>query len=212
MAADPEGLLVRRLGPDDAMAFMALRRAALLEAPFAFASSPEDDVARSREFVQEALAALDQATFGAFAEGLIGIVGIGRQRHLKAAHKCEIWGLYVKPGARSGGVGRALVLEALAFARSLAGVTHVYVGATERAPEAASLYQSVGFITWGVEPAALRLGEVVASESHMALALDGGSGQQAHQPNASRRCGCVLQPQLAQVMRGALAGVGRGMQ
>ncbi len=175
VAADPQRSLVRRLEPDDATAFMALRRAALLEAPFAFASSPEDDAAGSREFVARALATPDQATFGAFADGLIGIVGIGRQRHLKAAHKCEIWGLYVRPDARSVGVGRSLVLEALAFARSLPGATHVYVGATERAPEATSLYRSVGFTEWGVEPAALRIGEVIVSESHMVLALHGRS-------------------------------------
>src|SRR5664280_1260029 len=167
MAADREAPLVRRLGPDDATAFMALRRAALLEAPFAFASSPEDDVAGSREFVEEALAASDQATFGAFAEELVGIVGIGRQQHLKASHKCEIWGLYVRPDARSIGAGRALVLEALSFASSLAGVTHVYVGVTERAPEAACLYRNVGFVPWGVEPAALKVGEVLVSESHL---------------------------------------------
>jgi hypothetical protein len=53
---------------------------------------------------QEALAASDRATFGAFAEELVGIVGIGRQPHPKAAHKCEIWGLY----AMKHGMGRAV--------------------------------------------------------------------------------------------------------
>jgi ribosomal protein S18 acetylase RimI-like enzyme len=171
MAAERERLLVRRLVPDDAVAFIELRRFALLEAPFAFASSPEDDVAGSREFVEKALAATDQATFGAFAEGLVGIVGIGRRQHLKASHTCEIWGLYVRPEARSVGVGRALIVEALSFAGSLAGVTHVGVSVTERAPEAASLYRSVGFVPWGVEPAALKIGEVLVSETHLSRAL-----------------------------------------
>ena len=171
MAAERERLLVRRLGPDDVIAFMDLRRAALLEAPFAFASSPEDDVAGSQNLVEEALATADQATFGAFEGELVGVAGIGRRKHLKAAHTCEIWGLYVRPEARSAGVGRALVLEALSFARTLAGVTHVGVSATERAPEAASLYRSVGFVPWGVEPAALKVGEVLVSETHLSLAL-----------------------------------------
>jgi ribosomal protein S18 acetylase RimI-like enzyme len=180
MPTDREALLVRRLGPADAAAFMALRRAALLEAPLAFISSPEDDVAGSLEFVEEALAASDQATFGAFAEELVGIVGVGRQQHLKASHKCEIWGLYVRPDARSVGAGRALVLEALSFAASLAGVTHVYVGATERAPEAASLYRSMGFVPWGVEPAALKVDEILVSETHLSRAVSGDPARGEH--------------------------------
>ena len=175
MAVEMGATPVRRLEPDDAAPFMSLRRAALEDAPFAFASSPGHDLADSVAFVREMLASADQAVFGAFAGDLVGMAGIYRERHVKAAHKCSLWGLYVLPDARSAGVGRALVLEALAFARSLPGVTHVGVSVTERAPEAVSLYHSVGFITWGVEPAALRVGEVIVSESHMVLAFDGAS-------------------------------------
>ncbi len=93
----------------------------------------------------------------------------------KGAHKASLWSLYVVPGARSTGLGRALVVAALDFAASLEGVTHVYVSATERAPEAMALYASLGFITWGVEPAALRVGDIAVSESHMVRTLAGDS-------------------------------------
>ena len=106
---------------------------------------------------------------------LVGIVGICRDRSEKGAHKCSIWGLYVSPHARSKGIGRALVTEALGFARSLEGVTHVFVSATDRAPEAIALYEGLGFITWGVEPAAVRIGDVAVSEQHMVRTSDGGS-------------------------------------
>ena len=167
--------LIRRLTAEDASLFVPFRRAALRESPFAFSSSVEDDRARSMDFVREAIAGRDQAVFGAFAPQLVGAVGIYRDPSAKGAHKASLWGLYVVPGARSTGLGRALVVAALDFAASLEGVTHVYVSATERAPEAMALYASLGFITWGVEPAALRVGDIAVSESHMVRTLAGDS-------------------------------------
>ena len=65
MAAGARASLVRRLEPDDAALFMSLRLAALLDAPFASASSPGDDLAHADESVPETLASADQAAFGA---------------------------------------------------------------------------------------------------------------------------------------------------
>jgi ribosomal protein S18 acetylase RimI-like enzyme len=146
------------------------------DAPFSFSSSPEDDRAGAIDFVRDALGSGDQATFGAFAGELVGIVGICRDRSEKGGHKCGIWGLYVSPHARSSGIGRALVIEALGFARSLEGVTHVFVSATDRAPESVALYESLGFVTWGVEPAAVRIGDVAVSEHHMVRTSEGALG------------------------------------
>jgi GNAT superfamily N-acetyltransferase len=173
MVPDRQSTLVRRLGPEDAPLFMSLRRTALKAAPLAFSSSPEDDRAGSIDFVRDTLAGSDQAVFGAFAGGLVGIVGIYRERSVKGAHRCDIWGLYVLPDARSRGIGRAPVSEALDFAGSLDGVTHVYVSATDRAPEAVALCGSLGFITWGVEPAAIRVGALTVSERHLVWTVDG---------------------------------------
>jgi len=167
--------MIRRLTASDASAFLTVRRSALEDAPFAFASSPEDDRSRSREFVEQSLAASDQAVFGAFAAELVGIVGVHRDRHLKALHKCHLSGLYVAPASRSAGVGRALVTAALEFARSLPGVTHVFAGVTDRAPQAAALYRDLGFTAWGVEQAALRVGDALVAETHLVLTLDGDS-------------------------------------
>jgi GNAT superfamily N-acetyltransferase len=134
MVPERRSMHVRRLGSEDASLFMSLRRAALEDAPCAFGSSPEDDRAASIDFVRDALASPDRATFGAFAGELVDIVGVYRDRSAKGAHKCSIWGLYVSPDARSNGIGRALVTEALGFARPLEGVTQVPVCATDRAP------------------------------------------------------------------------------
>lgn len=174
MISEAAATHIRRLTPDDAALFMSLRSAALLDAPFAFGSTPDDDRARSINFVREAVAGPGQAVFGAFSgTELVGVVGIYRDGSAKGAHKCDLWGMYVSPGQRSTGVGRALATAALGFARSLKGVSHVYLSVSERAPDAIALYQKLGFVTWGVEPAALRVGGAEVAEHHMVRALDG---------------------------------------
>ena len=159
------------MSTDDASAYRQIRGEALADAPFAFGSSPSDDRARSLEFLRETLASTDQAIFGAFTPELIGVAGLYRDRSVKGAHKAHLWGLYVKPSYRTSGVGRALVRAAIDFARSLDGVSHVHLAVSERAPNAAALYRSLGFVVWGVEPAALRVGGQDISEQHMVLSL-----------------------------------------
>lgn len=164
-------MLIRRLVPADAEVYLPLRRTALLESPFSFSSSPEDDRARSIEWVREALGGGDKAVLGAFDGHLIGIIGITREQSLKSSHKCDVWGLYVEPDSRRMGAGRALIDEAIRFARSISGVTHVHLSVSERAVAAMALYHSLGFQTWGVEPAAIRIGNADATEHHMVLEL-----------------------------------------
>jgi ribosomal protein S18 acetylase RimI-like enzyme len=158
---------IRRLGPADAERYVPLRRQALEQEPFSFASSPEDDRAASVDLVRDTLAKPDQAILGAFDTALVGVVGIFRDHHRKAAHKAHIWGVYVAPSHRGLGLGRSLVEEAVRFAGTLGGVTHVHLTVSERTPAAMDLYHSLGFTTWGVEPDALRVNGVLVPDHHM---------------------------------------------
>jgi len=159
--------MIRVLSPADANDYLRLRREALEEAPFAFGSSPLDDHAGSLDFVRTAIQSPDQAIFGAFTPDLVGIVGIYRYPSLKEAHKAYLWGLYVKTVHRGAGLGRALVETALTFAGTVEGVTQVHLAVTDRAGAAARLYESLGFVAWGVEPAALRIADLEVAERHM---------------------------------------------
>ncbi|HSQ01097.1 MAG TPA: GNAT family protein [Candidatus Dormibacteraeota bacterium] len=167
-------MLIRPLRVDDAEAHLALRQRALREEPMAFLSSPEDDVARTVDAVRAQLrrAPEEAVVFGAFAAELIGIVGLHRDHHRKAAHKVHLWGMYVAPAHRRQGVAASLLGAALAHARSLPGVAWAHLSVSESAPAARRVYERAGFQLWGSEPDALRHAGRTAVEHHLAIRLD----------------------------------------
>ena len=166
---------IRALNTGDAEQFFELRRLALHDAPFAFAASPEDDLACSAASAGEILSRATQSlVFGAFEQRLLGMLGLYRDRHAKAAHKAHLWGMYIRPEARRQGLGRGLLGAAVAYGRSLDGVSTLRLSVSETAGEAKALYESVGFQVWGVEPEALRHDGRAAREFHMALDLTRG--------------------------------------
>lgn len=165
-------MIIRDLREADAEAYFALRRASLADAPLAFAASPEDDIASSPEAIREQLRrGPEAAVVGAFDEHLIGALGLGRDRHIKAAHKVHFWGMYVAPTHRQRGVGAALLHEAIRRARALPGVSCIHLSVSSAAPAARRLYERAGFEVWGSEPDALRHGGESAVEDHMVLKI-----------------------------------------
>ena len=163
--------MIRRLAPPDAEVYVALRGEALLEAPLAFGSSPGDDGGSSVELMRANFADPTQATFGAFEPHLVGIVGLQRERQVKRVHKSTLWGLYVAPSHRRLGIARALMEVAIAFARSLPGVERVHLGVGDWNVGAKRLYEDLGFVVWGTEVDALRVGGATVIELHMVLVL-----------------------------------------
>jgi ribosomal protein S18 acetylase RimI-like enzyme len=164
--------MIRRLTPEDADAYIQLRREALLAEPYAFASSLEDDQAQSPAVLQKLLTDDDEAIFGCFVPQLVGVAGIYRQPGRKSGHKAQLWGVYVSRPHRGRGHGSALVEAALSFARSLIGVRLVQLCVTEHSTPALELYRRFGFVSWGTEPAALQVGDECLAEHHMYLMLE----------------------------------------
>jgi len=165
-------VIVRRLGVEDADAVMSLRRKALLTDPLAFAASIEDDHGLSPDLVRSSLADLaEQAVFAWFdGADLAGMVGVVRASKVKQRHAGIIWGMYVTPGARSRGAGRALLDAAVEQARSW-GLEQVQLGVTEAAVAAKRMYESAGFRSWGRQPRALHWQGRFVDEDHMVLDL-----------------------------------------
>ena len=166
-------MLVRRLAPSDAPAFQALRLAALRESPSSFSSSYEEECDTPLSVI-EARFAPDSGrnVFGAFdGDELLGILGVGREEQLKVRHKASIRAMYVASAHRGRGVARRLLDTVIAFAASMDGVRHVTLSVTAGNAAAISLYESIGFTTYGCEPGALVVDGIAYDDQLMILPL-----------------------------------------
>jgi ribosomal protein S18 acetylase RimI-like enzyme len=162
-------LHVRILGPEDAAVFRALRLEALAQHPCAFAAAHDEESGQSAAAVAKRLAR--QAVFGGFVDGaLVGVAGFALPAHAKKIHKGVLWGVYVSERVRGHGLGRALVAGVIEYARGRVAQLHAAV-VTGNAV-ACGLYRDLGFVTYGIEPRALKVGERYFDQELMVLMLD----------------------------------------
>jgi ribosomal protein S18 acetylase RimI-like enzyme len=165
---------VRPLTDRDAAAYWNLRLEALEQEPASFAESAEEHRATPIELAAARLRQGDDASFvlGAFLSGeLVGMAGFFRQKHLKARHKGRIWGVYVRVNYRRQGIGRALFWALLKKVKTLPGLEQVDLTVSGSQVAAKTLYRSLGFETFGVERAALKIGDQYFDEEYMVLRL-----------------------------------------
>ncbi|MDX9912109.1 MAG: GNAT family N-acetyltransferase [Phycisphaerales bacterium] len=167
-------IVVRRLRPEDASVYLAFRHAMLVDSPLAFASSPEDDRHGSDpSIVATQLARAESAILGAWRdERLVSAAGLVREEKLKMRHRAFIWGVWTEPAFRGRGIGERVIRACVDLARSWPGVRIVYLAAGAGQHAAIRLYERVGFVAWGVEPACVLYDGALHDEVHMQLRLD----------------------------------------
>ena len=165
---------IRKLTPPDASHFQRVRLAGLRDAPTAFASSYEEEVDRSFAEIEAQLAASpDRAIFGAFKnDELVGVVALGRESMRKLAHKGNIWGMFVVPQFRQQGIGRLLMLEAIAIARTTPGLRQINLSVNAKNAAAICFYESLGFKTFGLEADAMLIAGELYDELHMSMQIE----------------------------------------
>ena len=162
---------VIRLAAEDAERYVRLRRRMLLDTPEAFAASPEDDVVSDVGFVARALGPENAILAVADGDELVAVAGVMRQTKRKFVHRADVWGVYVDPAHRGKGHARAVLAAAIALARTWPGVEWLDIGVSAATPGAQKLYESLGFVAWGREPAASLIGDARHDEIFMALRL-----------------------------------------
>ncbi len=147
---------------------------ALQDNPEAFGSTYEETQQRGKESFRQRLRQPRTETFyvGAFEdERLVGIVGFFRESGTKGQHKGYIISMYVAPEQRGSGVGKALVTEAIAQARTIPGLEQLLLAVVTTNTAARRLYLSLGFEVYGTEPRALRQDDQYWDEELMILRL-----------------------------------------
>ncbi|CDG83868.1 GNAT family N-acetyltransferase [Janthinobacterium agaricidamnosum] len=168
-----QAITIRLLTADDAGAFKALRLLAIDSDPGAIVFSRDEKEARTlQQIAQRITPDASQAVFGAFdGEQLIGIVGLKRGDLKKTLHKATIWGVFVDPAYRGKGIAGELMRAQIARARADQGLFQLYLGVNADNAAPRKLYESLGFVAFGIEPRALRLGDQFYDEQLMTLQL-----------------------------------------
>ena len=167
----PSSLELRRLRPEDAPPYRTLMLEAYEHHPDAFTSSVAERASLPLSW-WEARVKPDphplEMVIGAFrGSRLSGVAGLSFESREKARHKAHMFGMYVPPKQRNGGIGKSLVLSVLEHARQRAGVRLVQLTVTQGNAAAQSLYERCGFVPFGLEPFAVAVGQEFVSKVHM---------------------------------------------
>jgi GNAT superfamily N-acetyltransferase len=133
---------IREAGADDWQAMRDVRLAALRDAPQAFASTYEREVAFTEADWQRRIAG--GGSFLAYAPEL-GTAPAGIAGGFEIAPgTIELVSMWVSPQARGHGIGQALVQAVVGWARAR-GATRVHLWVTEKNGHARLLYERCGF-------------------------------------------------------------------
>lgn len=165
---------IRILSPADAEEFRQLRLRALTEEVESFGAAAEEEFAgMSLSDIENKIKSTpDSFILGIFEPNLIGMLGFYRQTGLKARHKGILWGMYIAPESRGKGLGRKLVQEAILRASSLNELKQLILAVVIKNTTARALYLSLGFKSYGMEPASLKVGEEYLDDDMMILRLE----------------------------------------
>ncbi|MEI5907982.1 GNAT family N-acetyltransferase [Bacillus spongiae] len=163
-----------RLAPSHAKQYWQLRMKALKEHPEAFLTSYEESLQQSRPIEQtaERLSNENNYTFGAFENGeLIGMVTLLRESRKKIRHRANIYAMYVNDSNQGRGIGKALLQEAIAVAKTLPELKKINLAVVSGNHQAKKLYETLGFSVYGVEKFALFVEGRYYDEEFMSLLL-----------------------------------------
>ncbi|GGD98061.1 GNAT family N-acetyltransferase [Paenibacillus nasutitermitis] len=161
---------IRMITPEDTESYWDLRLNALKNNPEAFSANYEDQISRSLDSVRARILTInDHFIMGAFNnEIVIGMIGFVREPDKKLSHKGNIWGTYVLPEFRGQGIGHKLLDKVLLRAKKIEGISQINLGVITFNEAAKKMYESHGFISYGLEKNSMIHNEKYFDEELMA--------------------------------------------
>lgn len=162
----PAQPVIRVLSKTDAGEFWQLRLRALREEPESFAMAFEE-----ARMVGTLDSSGDSFVLGAFSPALSGMVGFFRRQGIKNRHKGTVWGMYVAPEVRGQGFARSLMSALISRAEALPDLEQLVLEVVTTNEAARRLYSSLGFVSYGLERRALRIGDRYLDEELLSLDL-----------------------------------------
>lgn len=163
-------MLIRRIAGEDVVQFQDLRLEGLKSHPEAFGASYEDEAGLPLTVVSQRLSA--GVVIGGFRDdgALEGMIGVMKGQREKVRHIATIWGMFVRPRARSTGLSSQLLKTAIAEASSDCRSIRLSVVSTNLA--ARRLYQRAGFSEWALDSASLFVNGTFHDEVLMRLDVE----------------------------------------
>lgn len=164
------GFAIRRLTRADGAGLKALRLKALADTPEAFAEALGDAEKLSAGDWQTR--AENECIYGLFeGETLSGMSQVDRYQSKATRHKAWLTAVYLEPSLRGRGAGRALLTHTIEDSRKQ-GILQLHLGVGDYNEAVKSLYASLGFEVYGLEPRGLFAGNRFVDEYLMVLHLD----------------------------------------
>lgn len=144
-------MIIRFLNKQDAIEYKELRLNSLLESPFAFSDSYDDQLFKTVADYQIEISKdgnpLECFALGAFSNEnqLIGFVKFKRDSRSKARHRASLYSLYVDPSYRGNGIARKLVLELLKIIKPIKDIEQLQLSTIITRNSLIEFYQNFGF-------------------------------------------------------------------
>jgi len=168
-------LTIRQLTPADAAPYRTLRLASLRDFQFAHGPDYEEALAKTLSWHEKRLAKPDYHWFGAFDGALdgalVGAICLRTQEGRRLRHSASLNSLMVAQSHQRAGIGRLLVAHLIDAARSLGTIRQITLEVNESNVPARRLYDSFGFLQFGLEPDAILHEGRYCAKQHLQLSL-----------------------------------------